>query len=52
MGQKYLKQDFTKVIWTVECRATINCPDGWAKGCVLQDQKLQHRFRWQQGEGD
>ena len=31
-AKKYLKYDFNEVIWTDECRVTLNGPDGWAKG--------------------
>lgn len=50
-AKKYLKQDFNKVIWTDECRATLDGPNGWAKGWLLSGQNPQHRFRRQQGGG-
>ena len=48
-AKKYVKQDFTNVIWTDECRATLDGPDGWARGWLLSGQKPQYRFRRQQG---
>ena len=50
-AKKYLKHDFNKVIWTDECRATLDGPDGWAKGWILFGQSPQHRLRRQQGGG-
>ena len=38
-AKKYLKQGFSKVIWTDECRATLDGPDGWAKGWLISDTK-------------
>ena len=28
--EKYLKQDFSKLLWADECRSTFDGPDGWA----------------------
>ena len=52
MGQKilYNKQDFNKVIWTDEWRATLYGSDDWAKGWLVLDHQAQHRYRQQQGE--
>ena len=47
----YLKQDFSKVLWTDECRATLDGPDGWARGWVFKGRQSQNRMRRQQGGG-
>lgn len=44
---RYMKQDFTKVLWTDECRATLDGPDGW----VLKGRHSRNRMRRQQGGG-
>ncbi|KAL1249255.1 hypothetical protein QQF64_020260 [Cirrhinus molitorella] len=31
-AKKYLKTDFSKVLWTDEMRVTLDGPDGWARG--------------------
>ena len=48
---KYLKLDFKKVIFTDECRATLDGPDGWASGWILHGNKPQMRYKRQQGGG-
>ena len=48
---RYLKTDFSKVIFTDEARATLDGPDGWANGWVLNGQDTKVRFRRQQGGG-
>ena len=51
-GVRYMKQDFSKVLWTDKCRATLNRPDGWARGWVLNGRSSRNRVRRQQdGEG-
>ena len=50
-AETYLKTDFSKVIFTDECRATLDGPDGWAHGWVVRGQKTPSRIRRQQGGG-
>ena len=50
-AERYLKQDFSKVLWTDECRATLDGPDGWARGWVLNGRQSCNRMRRQQGGG-
>lgn len=49
--KKYLKLDFTKVIWSDEMRATLDGPDGWARGWVMEGGTAPVRFKRQQGGG-
>ncbi|XP_053323801.1 uncharacterized protein LOC128497662 [Spea bombifrons] len=32
--KKYLKTDFTKLLWTNEMRVTLDSPDGWARSWI------------------
>lgn len=50
-AQKYMKQNFAQVIFTDECRATLDGPDGWAKGWVIAKDDKTTRLRRQQGGG-
>ena len=50
-AKKYMKLDFSKVIFTDECRATLNGPDGWSKGWIFNDEFIPSRLRRQQGGG-
>ena len=50
-AKKYLKQDFSKVIFTDECRASLDGPDGWSKGWIVEGQDIPFRLRRQQGGG-
>ena len=50
-AKKYLKTDFSKVIFTDECRATLDGPDGWARGWVAKGQPTPTRIRRQQSGG-
>ena len=34
-----MKTDFSKVVFTDESRVTLDAPDGWSKGWVLQDRE-------------
>ena len=46
-----MKTDFSKVVFTDESRVTLDGPDGWSKGWVLQDRKAPVSKRQQQGRG-
>ena len=48
---KYIKQDFDKVMFTEECRATVGGPDGFSRGWVLNKLDIPLRLRRQQGGG-
>ena len=48
---KYMKQDFDKVMFTDECRATLDGPDGFSRGWVLNKLDIPVRLRRQQGGG-
>ena len=37
---KYMKVDFSKVIFTDECRASLDGPGGWSKGWILYDESV------------
>ena len=50
-ARKYMKTDFQKVLFTDECRASLDGPDGWARGWVLDERPLPSRLRRQQGGG-
>ena len=48
---RYHKVNFSNVIFTDECRATLDGPDGWARGWVLDQRQPKLRMRRQQGGG-
>ena len=48
---KYMKQVFDKVMFTDECRATLDGPDGFSRGWVLNTLNILVGLRRQQGEG-
>ena len=48
-AKKYLKRDFSKNIFTDECRASLDDPDGWSKGWIVKGQGIPFRLRRQQG---
>jgi transposase len=50
-AEQYLKEDFKKVLWTDESRATLDGPDGWDRGWLLSTSQPQIRLRRQQGGG-
>lgn len=49
--KKYMKLDFGQVIWTDEMRATLDGPDGWARGWIAEGTDAPPRLRRQQGGG-
>ena len=46
-----MKMDFRNVLFTDECRATIDGPDGWSSGWILHGRQPGVRIRRQQGGG-
>ena len=46
---KYMKQDFNKVRFSDECRATLDGPDGFSRGWVLNKLNIPVRLRRQEG---
>lgn len=50
-AKKYLKTDFSRVLWTDEMRVTLDGPDGWARGWITKGRSAPLRFRRQQGGG-
>ena len=50
-AEQYMKCDFSTVIFTDECRATLDGPDCWSRGWLREGQDEQVRLRRQQGGG-
>jgi len=50
-AKKYMKTDFSKVIFTDECRANLDGPDSFSRGWLLANQAAPVRVRRQQGGG-
>jgi transposase len=50
-AKKYMKLNFEHVLFTDECRATLDGPDGWRRGWYSKDGQRPHRLRRQQGGG-
>ncbi|KAF4698363.1 hypothetical protein FOZ63_028794, partial [Perkinsus olseni] len=46
-----MKTDFSKVLWTDESRATLDGPDGWARGWIMDGTACPSRSKRQQGGG-
>ena len=46
-----MKTDFSSVIFTDECRTTLDGPDGWARGWISCNDSAPVRARRQQGGG-
>ena len=41
----YLKLDFSKALFTGECRAMLDGPDGWSREWLVQGQRASLRYR-------
>ena len=50
-AHRYMKTDFKNVIFTNECRATLDIPDGWASGWILNGHQPGVGIRRQEGGG-
>jgi transposase len=50
-SKKYMKTEIKFVLFTDESRATLDGPDGWAKGWVFNGDDCPTRMRRQQGGG-
>ena len=46
-----MKVNFQTVLFTDECRATLDGPDGWTRGWFCKEGPRPHRIRRQQGSG-
>jgi hypothetical protein len=46
-----MKVNFQSVLFTDECRATLDGPDGWRRGWYYKEGPRPHRIRRQQGGG-
>ena len=47
-AKKYMKVDFSRVMFTDECRASLDGPDGFSRGWVSTNQTAPVRLRRQQ----
>ncbi|KAL6456377.1 hypothetical protein MHYP_G00349200 [Metynnis hypsauchen] len=50
-AQTYMKTNFQTVLFTDECRATLDGPDGWSSGWLVDGHHVPTRLRRQQGGG-
>lgn len=50
-AKKYMKTNFQTVLFTDECRATLDGPDGWSSGWLVDGHHVPIRLRRQQGGG-
>ena len=46
-----MKSEMKFVLFTDECRATLDGVNGWSKGWVFNGDECPTRMRWQQGGG-
>lgn len=51
MGPEIHEDYFQTVLFTDECRVTLDGPDGWSSGQLVDDQRVPTRLRHQQGGG-
>ena len=50
-ARRYMKTAFQTVLFTDECRATLDGPDGWSSGWLVNGHRVPTRLRRQQGGG-
>ena len=50
-AERYHKENFSNLIFTDKCRATLDGPDEWARGWVRDQRQAKVRMRRQQGDG-
>ena len=50
-ARNYMKIDFNNVLFTDECRATLDGPDGWRRGWIISSGNVPWVLRRQQGGG-
>ncbi len=50
-AHKYMKTNFQTVLFTDECRVTLDGPDGWRSGWLVDGHHVPTRLRRQQGGG-
>ena len=50
-AREYMKSDMKYILFTDQSRATLDGPDGWAKGWVINGDQAPVRRRRQQGGG-
>ena len=51
-AKRYMKIDFNQVVFTDECRATLDGPDGFSRGWITRGTSPPIRLRRQQGGGE
>lgn len=50
-AQKYMKTNFQTVLFTDECCATLDGPDGWSRGWLMDGHPVPTRLKRQQEGG-